>query len=170
MVEIPAENLVDISDEFSAAQDFVDAYYPALNNPKGRAGITDFYIKPIPGTPLKADIVLNGVPSTDPTEVQNIFEKQVTKAHYEVQNFDCHTINPNYNVAANESALALDTDGKKMSIVVLISGTVKYGEEGDVRAFTDNVVLVPNLEAHSPKAAKGLKKWLVQSQNFRLVL
>lgn len=110
------------------------------------------------------------MPSTDPTEIQNIFDKQITKAHYEVQSFDCHTINANYNVAANESALALDMDGKKMSIVVIVSGTVKYGEEGDVRVFSDSLVLVPNLETHSPKAAKGLKKWLVQSQNFRLVL
>jgi len=28
---------------------------------------------------------------------------------------------------------------------------------------------VPNREAHGPKAARGAKKWLIQSQNFRIV-
>ncbi|CZR57920.1 related to nuclear transport factor 2 domain protein [Phialocephala subalpina] len=170
MTEPTLDPLIEVTVAGVAAQDFIDAYYPALNNPKGRASIADFYVKPVPGKPIAADIVLNGVPSTDPTEIQKIFDEQVTKAHYEVQTFDCHTINANYNVAANESALALDMDGKKMSIVVIVGGTVKYGEDGDVRAFSDSLVLVPNLEAHGPKAAKGLKKWLVQSQNFRLVL
>ncbi|KAE8452423.1 hypothetical protein EG329_000325 [Mollisiaceae sp. DMI_Dod_QoI] len=170
MAELALDPLTEVKVAGTAAQDFVDAYYPALNNPKSRASIAEFYIKPVPGSPLKADIVLNGTPSTDPTEVQNIFDKQVSKAHYEVHGFDCQTINANFNVGANETALAPDMDGKKMSVAVMISGTVKYGEEGDIRGFVDNIVLVPNWEAHSPKAPKGLKKWLVQSQNFRLVL
>lgn len=46
---------------------------------------------------------------------------------------------------------------------------IRYGEEGDVRGFVDNVLLVPNWDSHGPKAPKGLKKWLVQTQNFRLI-
>lgn len=113
------------TDGFLAAQDFVDAYYPALNNPKGRASIAEFYVKPLPGSSIKADIVLNGTSYTDPKEVQNIFEKEVLTAHYEVHAFDCQTVNSNFNVGASEAALAPDMDGKKLSVVVMISGSVK---------------------------------------------
>lgn len=156
-------------DEIAAAQEFIDGYYPALNNLKGRANIAGFYVKEIPGSPLKADIVLNGISYSDPKEVQNIFEKDVRAAHYVVDDFDFQILNSNYNVGAPATALGPDKDGKKISIVVVISGSVRYGEEGEVRGFTDNVILVPNWESHSPKAAKGLKKWLVQTQTFRLV-
>ncbi|KUJ15547.1 uncharacterized protein LY89DRAFT_588247, partial [Mollisia scopiformis] len=152
-----------------AAQDFIDAYYPALNNPKARSSIADFYVKPIPGSPLKADIVLNGTAYSDPKEVQKLFETDVAAAHYEVQAFDFQTVNSNFNVGASEAALAPDMDGKKISVVVMVSGIIRYGEAGDVRGFTDNVVLVPNWDSHSPKAPKGLKRWLVQAQTFRLV-
>jgi NTF2-related export protein 1/2 len=152
-----------------AAQDFVDGYYSALNNLNGRANIAGFYVKETPGSPLKADIVLNGVTYSDPKEVQNIFEQDVRAAHYVVDDFDYQIINLNYNVGAPATALGLDKDGKKISILVIISGSVRYGEQGEVRGFTDNVILVPNWESHSPKAAKGLNKWLVGTQNFRLV-
>jgi NTF2-related export protein 1/2 len=59
-----------------------------------------------------------------------------------------------------------------MSILVLVSGSVQYIQEGKdtlPRGFTENVVLVPNRDAYDPKAPRGLKRWLIQSQTFRLV-
>ena len=60
---------------------------------------------------------------------------------------------------------------------MMVSGGVKYAKGGadeetrdEGRGFTETFVLVPNQEAHGPKAPRGLKKWLIQSQNFRLVL
>lgn len=161
--------MLTFADETAAAQDFIDGYYAALNNPKGRSNIAGFYVKEIPGSPLKAVIVLNGVTYSDPKEVQAIFEKDVRAAHYVVDDYDFQIINSNYNVGAPATGLAPDNDGKKVSVMVIISGSVKYGEEGEVRGFTDNVILVPNWESHGPKAAKGLKQWLVQSQMFRFV-
>jgi len=152
-----------------------------LNNPK-RGNLTSFYIKPTANSPAKPDISLNGNIFTDPADVQTIFDKQVDRVHYEVQDWDCEVLNTNYNVGAEDSRLGPDKDGKKISILLMVSGSVKYwnnigstggvgdgGEPVDPRGFTETIVLVPNLAAYGPKALKGEKKWLIQSQNFRLV-
>lgn len=112
---------------------------------------------------------MNGVPYSDPKDVQAIFEKDVRAAHYVVDDYDFHIINSNYNIGVPATAQAPDNDGKKVSVMVIISGSVKYGEAAEVRGFTDNVILVPNWEAHGPKAPKGVKQWLVQTQMFRFV-
>ena len=158
---------------FTAAEQFVEAYYPTINNPSHRSKLTTFYIKPTPTSPLQADITLNGNTISSPSELQSFFENQVSKTLYEVGSFDCQVINTNYNVGNREDQLGPDKDGKKMSILVMVSGSVRYWKDGadsETRGFTENVVLVPNWEALGPKAAKGEKKWLIQSQNFRLVL
>lgn len=91
-----------------------------------------------------------------------------------MQSYDAHPINPNYNIGVEESKLGPDKDGKKISIAIMVSGQVKYtsknGDEGEERGFMENFVLVPNMEARNPKAPKGIKQWLIQSQVFRLVL
>jgi NTF2-related export protein 1/2 len=155
----------------------VETFYPTLNNPTARVHIPSFYIKPTLTSPQKPDITLNGNVIADPLEVQKIFEKQIASAHYEAQSFDCNVLNPNYNVGVDDASLGPEMDGKKMSILLIVSGSVRYskpGEDGENRGenrgFTETFVLVPNLEAHGPKAPKGLKRWLIQSQNFRLVL
>jgi NTF2-related export protein 1/2 len=156
-----------------AAEQFVQTYYPALNTSNGHKRLTEFYIKPTPASPLPADITLNGNTISDPAELQAIFENQVSKCLYEAQSFDCQVLNTNYNVGIDESSLGPNKDGKKMSIMVMVSGSVKYykdGAEGETRGFTENFMLVPNLEAQGPKAPRGAKKWLIQSQTFRLVL
>lgn len=89
-----------------------------------------------------------------------------------MQSFDCHVLNPSYTVGAPEGTLGPDKDGRRMSIVVMVSGSVKYfeeGGEGELRGFTDNLILVPNWDAQGPKASKGTRKWLIQNQTFRLV-
>lgn len=101
-----------------AAQNFVDTFYPTLNNQKARGNITSFYLKPTLASPQRPDITLNGNVVSDPSEVQKIFETQIPKAQYEVQSFDCQVINPNYNVGLDDAALGPEKDGKKMSIVV----------------------------------------------------
>ncbi|KAH8804637.1 hypothetical protein F5884DRAFT_859258 [Xylogone sp. PMI_703] len=165
---------VEVKVSTNAAQHFVDTYYAVLNDPKRRSEIASFYVTPTPSSPVQADISMNGNLVASPADLQAIFEKQVAKARYEVQSFDCQVLNPDYNIGADDSMLGPDKDGKKMSILVLISGSVKYGKEGapegETRGFSENIVLVPNWEAHSSKTSKGLKRWLILSQNFRLVL
>ena len=133
--------------------------------------MTSFYIKPT--VTCKVDISLNGNVVADPAALQDLFENQVEKSHYDVQSFDCQVLNTNYTVGTPEGTLGPDKDGKKMSILVMVSGGVRYGKEdgdGEVRGFTDNVVLVPNWEAQGPKASKGDRRWLIQNQTFRLVV
>lgn len=102
-----------------------------------------------------------------------MFENQVTQCLYEAQSFDCQVLNKNYNVGVDESNLGPNKDGKKMSIMVMVCGSVKYykdGVEGETRGFTETFMLVPNMEAQRPNAARGLRRWLIQSQEFRLVV
>ena len=151
-----------------ACDEFVASYYPAINDGKN---LTSFYIKPNSSSP-QADISLNGKIVPDPEQLQNIFQTEVGKCSYDCQSYDCQVLNTNYNVGAPENMLAPNKDGKKLSILLMVSGGVKYMDSSDseVRGFTENFVLVPNWNAQGPKAPKGLKKWLVQSQTFRLVV
>ena len=93
------------------------------------------------------------------------------KAHYEVQCFDCHVLNPNFNIGLSDAELGPDPTGRKMSVLLVVSGYVKYGESrsAKMRGFTENFVLVPNyLGATGINGA--VMGWLIQSQNFRIVL
>lgn len=143
----------------------MDTFYPTLGNPNSRSQITSFYVRPTLASPQRPDITLNGNVILEPSAVQKLFVEQIPKAFYEVQSFDCHVVNPNYNVGVDDAALGPNSDGKKMSIVVMVSGSVKYFKTSEAeearaesRGFTETIVLVPNQEAQGPKAAKGLKK------------
>ncbi|KAI9648131.1 hypothetical protein NHQ30_002763 [Ciborinia camelliae] len=157
-----------------AADIFVESFYEALNKPNLRSTITTFYVKPSALAPAEASITLNGNVIPTPSAFQETFENKIGKTAYEAQSYDTHVINPNYNIGVDKSKLGADKDGKKISIVVMVNGQVKYssknGDEGEERSFVENFVLVPNMEARNPKAPKGIKKWLIQSQVFRLVL
>lgn len=77
-------------------------------------------------------------------------------------------------------------DGDRLSFAVQVNGTVRYGKPGDAngagdnaaaavagdgapveKAFNEAWLLVPHWEALGHNAARGLKKWVVVSQNFR---
>ncbi|POS85319.1 hypothetical protein EPUL_003040 [Erysiphe pulchra] len=154
----------------SVAQDFIETYYPALNSKSGRSALASFYVK---SENTKPDIIINGNAIPSPTDLQKLFETQVQKAQYDVQSYDAHILNSNYNFGDFSHQTQPDKDGKRASVIVLVSGSVKYGrenEEADVRGFTESVVLVPNLEVMGPKAMKKkARKWSIASQNFRLV-
>lgn len=160
------------TDKATAAEDFVNTYYAALNGSKGHANLTSFYLKPTETRPLKPAISMNGKVLQDAAALQTAIDDQPERSHYDVQSFDCQVLNSNYNVGAEESALGPEKDGRKMSILVLVSGSVKKMKDDvgeDARGFTESIVLVPNWDAYSSKAAKGLRKWLISSQTFRFV-
>ncbi len=113
------------------------------------------------------------------------------QARYEVQSYDCHVLNPEYALDGPSSSVATGgggaaaggtgtaRDNKNMSIILTVSGYVRYGEARDaaMRGFSDNFVLVPHPENHLGSASgrardKGALKreWVIQSQNFRLVV
>lgn len=64
------------------------------------------------------------------------------------------------------SADRVNTDGSKMSVMVMVSGYVEYGGLNAVRkGFAESVVLIPNINAKG----KMDKKWVIASQQFRMV-
>ena len=84
-------------------------------------------------------------------------------AHFEVQMLDAHVINTNFIAEGGRKAHEKE---KSMSIVVVVSGSVRVEEKGTgpLRQFSETFTLVPNTE----KRGKG--GWRVQMQNFRYVV
>ncbi|KAI9818086.1 MAG: hypothetical protein M1827_000711 [Pycnora praestabilis] len=116
-------------------------------------------------------IVYNGNVILDAVSFQNTFEKQMPATHFEVQAYDCHVINPNYTAVGSERSSGVS--GKNMTILVIVSGYIRLGEsrDGAMRGFSETFVLVPNPDPANAKGPKHLRKdWLIQSQNFRLVI
>ena len=154
----------------SAAGLFVDTYYHALSS--SRTDIASFYMlaSTMPdGKPLPV-IVYNGNVIASPTAMQTMFEEQMPQARYDIQDYDCQVLNPNYVAEGTQGSSP--TSGKNMTIMVTVSGTVKFGEPraATSRGFSENFVLIPNPAAATNTQAKHIKGWLIQSQNFRLVV
>ena len=156
-----------------AVRRFIESFYPALQS--ARPTIASFYL-PVSstgnGVNSRPTIVFNGNSISDPAAWQTLFEKQMPYSYYEVQSYDCHVLNPDYGGANSGGDPSTSASPRRnMSISVTVSGFVRYGDGRDamVRGFSDNVILVPNLE--SVKVKGGPKKdWLVQCQNFRVVV
>ena len=119
------------------------------------------------GKPLPA-IVWNGSVIPDPTAMQKLFQEEMPRAEYVVGDFDCHVINPSYVAEGARSAPA--KSGRNMTILLTISGFVKYGQSRSVEphAFSETFVLTPN-PASGNSHSRNFKEWLIQSQSFRLV-
>lgn len=116
-------------------------------------------------------ILFNGNVLSNAAALQELFEFQMPSAHYEVQSFDCHVLNPNFAPAGTAA-----TDGasaQNMTLTIIVSGYVKFGpvKESEMRGFSDTFVLVPKPEAFGSKSrTTNLRGWFIQSQNFRLVV
>ena len=121
------------------------------------------------GKPLPI-IVFNGNIIPDPPKMQALFQEQMPEARYEVQDYDCQVLNPHF--IAGEAQSSAPASGKNMTILLIISGYVKYGELriAEVRGFSESFVLVPNVVAAKNTRGRPVKEWLIQSQNFRLVV
>lgn len=93
-------------------------------------------------------------------------------AHYDIQSYDCQVINQAFPTPTSDGFKLPDQATiKDMSFLVIISGTVRFGESRDLpnRGFSETFVLVPNPTSDAPKG-KRKKEWLIQTQNFRLVV
>ncbi|KLJ07007.1 hypothetical protein EMPG_17506 [Blastomyces silverae] len=176
MAQVTEDTLTKISTE--AASDFVQSFYPALQS--ARNTIASYYAP----APTLCKILFNGNVVADGSSVQEIFANQMPPAHYEVQSYDCQIINTNYpamtaassTATASAKPLSSSAVARNMSILVIVNGSVRFGEErgpGDLsnRGFSETFVLVPNTQADAGGLkARGKKHWLIQSQNFRLVV
>lgn len=110
-------------------------------------------------------ILFNGNTVPDGKAVQDIFTNQMPPTHFEVQSYDCQIINPAYPAPTTGGRAGNKPAVKNMSILVIVSGYVRFGPAKDLpqRGFSETFVLVPN-------AKSGGKEWLIESQNFRLVV
>jgi NTF2-related export protein 1/2 len=88
-------------------------------------------------------------------------------SHYEVQSVDCQIINKQFPAPTP----GRQPSTKDMSMLVIVSGYVRFGESRDLpqRGFSETFVLIPNT---SNETVKGRRKrdWIIQTQNFRLVV
>ncbi|KAL9597793.1 MAG: hypothetical protein Q9219_004920 [cf. Caloplaca sp. 3 TL-2023] len=155
----------------NAAQYFVESYYSALDT--RRDSLLSFYMAAaeMPGGKSLPSITFNGNQIPNAQAMQAMFEQQIPASHYEVQCYDCHVINPQY-VSEGTQGWPAKT-GKNITILVAVSGYVKYGNSKGVkpRGFSESFVLVPNpAAAASNHRSKNVKEWLIQTQNFRIVV
>ncbi|KKK13931.1 nuclear transport factor 2 domain protein [Aspergillus ochraceoroseus] len=141
------------------------SFYPALQS--NRAVIASFYSTPT------STILFNGNAVADGNAVQDIFVNQMPPTHYEVQSFDCQIINKSYPTPTPSGVkLPNQITTKDISILVIVSGFVRFGESRDLpqRGFSETFVLVPYSSADGPKGKRKQRDWLIQTQNFRLVV
>ncbi|KZF24746.1 NTF2-like protein [Xylona heveae TC161] len=164
---------VDVATRVStdAAERFVESYYPALQN--ARSTLASYYVAPsaMPdGKPIPA-IVFNGNIIQTAADFQAMFENQMPPVFYDVQCYDCQVLNPSLVTAGAQTAPP--ESGKNMTILLMVSGYIRFGElrDGPIRGFSETIVLAPNPEAAAIKGrGKSVKGWLIQSQNFRMVV
>lgn len=137
------------------ATDFVQQYHSALssNNPP----IASFYS----ATPT--NLLFNGNVIADGAAVEDIFTKKLPTARHEIQSVDCQVINKSYpTTTPGTNARA---NAKNISMLVVVSGSVQYGKDSSLHGFSETFVLIPDTENK-----KSRKDWIIQSQNFRLVV
>lgn len=110
------------------------------------------------------------------------------RVRYDVDGFDVHVLNPQFRLACPDAILQRLTPGsaayetttpqqlkqltqKMVSLLVQVTGHVQYGGGKDAPrgAFTEVFVLVPNWDALAggPRTPRGLRNYLILSQNFR---
>ncbi|KAJ5090725.1 hypothetical protein N7532_009409 [Penicillium argentinense] len=156
------DTLTKVSTE--AASDLVKSFYVALQS--NRQSIATYYS----ATPTT--ILFNGNQVADGPAVQEIFVNQMPTAKYEVQSYDAQIINRAYPTPTADGGTKPTSEMgiKDMSLLVLVSGFVTYGDGPDLpqRAFSESFVMIPNPTASD--RGKHRKDWLIQSHNFRLVV
>ncbi|KAK4075280.1 uncharacterized protein Triagg1_4401 [Trichoderma aggressivum f. europaeum] len=152
-----------------AAEIFVNNYYQAINS---KAKLETYYINSSTRYSIPADISINGSVVPTPAEYSKLLESQGENVLYEIESLDSHIINPSFQYGAPDTVYESEKNeksGRRMSIVVTTMGKVRFGKgrEAPQKMFNETFVLVPNWDAMARNPARGLKRWLIMSQNFR---
>ena len=155
----------------TVAQNFLETYYPAFGS--DRNILSSFYMPEtsLPNGSSIPSITINGTVIANPVELQSLLEETAPNAHYEVQAFDTHVVNPNY--IAEGTTENISETGKNMVILINANGYVKYGTEhsSTPRGFSESFILAPNKEFEKVKNKKAnTREWLIMSQTFRIVV
>lgn len=173
---LPTED-VEVKTSSETAQHFLNDYYAALNH---RQKLEPFYVNSCAQyTSTKADISINGAVLAGPAELQALLDRQHGDGggafvQYNLESFDAHTVNPNFNLDAPDHLLAPDKSGAKASVLVSAVGRIQYGRGPGAaeKNFTEVFVLVPNWDAFGRGGGGGAgrggaRRRLIMSQNFR---
>ncbi|KAH6893079.1 nuclear transport factor 2 domain-containing protein [Thelonectria olida] len=152
-----------------AADTFVSHFYQAINS---KANLVSFYVNSSPRYGMKADISINGSVVATPEAYLQLLEAQGAGVNYEIESFDAHVMNPSFKFGAPENVYdgaKVERNGGRMSVVVTVMGRVKYGKDRDApqKMFNETFVLAPNWDTMVRNSPRGLKRWLIMSQNFR---
>ncbi|KAK0383712.1 hypothetical protein NLU13_9623 [Sarocladium strictum] len=152
-----------------AAETFVGNYYQAVNN---NNPLTPFYINASNKYSAPADISINGAVVPTPEDYQKLLEAQGHGVRYDVESLDAQVMNPSFQYGAPEAVQnnpQAEKNGQRMSIVVMVTGKVQFGKsrEAPQKMFNETFVLVPNWDALKKNPPRGIRKWLIMSQNFR---
>ncbi|KOS17049.1 hypothetical protein ESCO_005944 [Escovopsis weberi] len=152
-----------------AAEAFVNSYYQAINN---KSKLDPFYVNVSTRYSISADISINGSVVTSPEAYLKLLESQGEDVSYLVESFDAHVMNPSFQLGAPETVYdneRVEKNGGRMSIVVTTMGKVRFGKgrEAPQKMFNETFVLVPNWDAMTRNPPRGVRRWLVMSQNFR---
>ncbi|KAI1414584.1 hypothetical protein F5Y13DRAFT_17780 [Hypoxylon sp. FL1857] len=196
-----------------AAQIFVDHFYEALNRRRPLGGFYSSTSARLTGAGVKPDISINGLVCADVAAYEALLETQGGPISYDVGSFDAHPVNPHFRAgepddlaaggagAVATAAAASVRSGDRMSFVVQVSGTIRYGRghmatgddgskasnsiigaadalagpAGDAKPedavqekdFNEAFMLVPHWEAWARNTPRGLRRWVIVSQNFR---
>lgn len=133
-----------------------------------------FYVNSTTRYSIKADISINGAVLDAPADYFGLLVEQGKDVFYNPDSFDAHVVNPRfaYNAPPPESIPdreRLERRGDMMSIAVLVTGRIRFGRGKEVpeKKFTESFVLVPNWEAMQRNPPRGIRSWLIMSQNFR---
>lgn len=144
-------------------------YYQAINN---KSNLAPFYVNSSARYGMLADISINGAVVATPEAYLQLLEAQGAGVQYEIESFDAHIMNPSFKYGAPENiydGAKVEKSGGRMSIVVTVMGRVKYGKDREAlqKMFNETFVLAPNWESMVRNPPRGLKRWLIISQNFR---
>ncbi|KAG6041147.1 hypothetical protein E4U41_005871 [Claviceps citrina] len=160
---------IQVKASSEAAEVFVNHYYQALNN---RSQLSHFYINSSSKYSIAADISINGSVVATPADYSTLLDAQGEGVRYEIESLDAHVINPSSRYGAPENIHdndRIEKNGGRMSIVVTTMGKVQFGKgkEALQKMFNETFVLVPNWDSMAKNPPRGLKRWLIMSQNFR---
>ncbi|KAG0641079.1 hypothetical protein HOY80DRAFT_955977 [Tuber brumale] len=124
------------------ATKFIGSYYEAINTNTKRASLENFYHP-------NASIVWNGNPMTGGEAFARFYE-HMPATHYDVKSYD------------SQPMLVPGTSGGPCNYMVIVSGSVKYGDSKEQRGFSETFVLKPS--------ATDPNQYVVATQGFRLVV
>lgn len=162
------EPLMACADREKAAEQFIEDYYKVAN--LARSSLASFYV-PSDATRKVPSILFNGNEISGGKGVQDLFEKQIPKSHFEIESIDCHILNPSYPAAQQTQQPRFSTNNT--SLLVMVNGICKFGigDREEDKDFSETFILVPNPEASQPRHLRGQqrKEHLIETQNFRIV-